>query len=149
MSARNVWYWLVLNQKYIWSGLYLLAIPGFGWAYSTMEKAFYAPNMRLEQSYSEDAKKVAEAICSLYNDHRRIASRVSDMERALKTRPKIGYDGARDPRTRSRKNSDHELYVPPATLRSQYRATNTPSLSLHNSFMLMQTPPLSTKLQQH
>jgi hypothetical protein len=87
MSARNVWHWLVLNQKYIWAGLYLLAIPGFGWAYSKMERAFYAPNMRLEQSYSEDAKKVADAICSLYNDHRREALRVSDIERALEQEP--------------------------------------------------------------
>jgi hypothetical protein len=68
MTARDRWDWFVRKQKYTWAALYLAAIPGFGFAYSYMERAFYVPNMRLEQSYSEDAEQVAGAICQLYDN---------------------------------------------------------------------------------
>ena len=42
-------------KQIIWGTVYLSAIPLFAWRYASMDHGFFAPNMQLERSFSEDA----------------------------------------------------------------------------------------------
>ena len=57
-----------IASSLIWGGLYLAMIPLFGFIYSKMDRGFYQNTIKLEQAYSRDSSRAADAICTVLKD---------------------------------------------------------------------------------